>query len=180
MSIDYHIEVEGHYYSVPYQLIGKRVDVRISQDQVEVFHNGKRVAVHLRGRAKGQHTTEARHMPASHRAYKKSPLDLVEEAASIGDEVGELARAIMEAKDHPAQGYRAILGIIRLGKAYPKERVRAACARALAIRGYSYRSVRSILERGLDQVPLSQQGHAFTIEHSNIRGAGYYQGGEGC
>ena len=115
-------------------------------------------------------------MPASHRLYKKSPRDLLEEAAGIGPCVGKLAEAIMEAKDHPIQGYRAIMGITRLARAYPKDRLEAACARALAVRGYSYRSVKSILEKGLDQLPLETQKTFATIEHSNIRGASYYQG----
>ena len=120
-------------------------------------------------------------MPESHRLYKRSPGDLAKEAAQIGEHVAHLARTIMEAKGHPVQGYRAVMGIIRLAKAYPKERVNAACARTLAIKGYSYRSVRSILEKGLDQVPLQPESPCISIEHGNIRGAGYYQeGGERC
>ena len=99
----------------------------------------------------------------------------------IGPHVAQLARAIMEAKRHPVQGYRAILGITKLARAYPKERVDAACARALDIGGYSYRSVKSILEKGLDQVPLQPEFPCIPIEHSNIRGAKYYGGGpKGC
>ena len=175
VSFDYHIQVEGHYYSVPYHLIGKRVDVKISRDQVEVYHKGKRVAVHIRSRVKGAHTTWEEHMPVSHRLYKKSPRDLIKEATRLGPCVGELAEAIMEAKDHPIQGYRSIMGIIRLARAYPKDRLEAACARALAVKGYSYRSVKSILEKGLDQLPLTRQKTFDTIDHSNIRGASYYQ-----
>jgi len=181
VNIDYHIEVDRHYYSVPYQLIGKRVEVRITQHQVEIFYRGKRVAAHIRSRQKGQHTTSEAHMPKNHRLYKKSPRDLEKEAALIGSHVAQLARAIMEARRHPVHGYRAIMGIIKLAKAWSRERVDAACARAMAIGGYSYRSVRSILEKGLDQVPLQSECPCISIEHKNIRGADYYrQGGEGC
>ena len=176
VSFDYHIQVEGHYYSVPYHLIGKRVYVKISRDQVEVYHKGKRVAVHIRSRVKGSHTTWEEHMPVSHRLYKKSPRDLIKEATRLGPCVGELSEAIMEAKDHPIQGYRAIMGIIRLARAYPKDRLEAACARALAVKGYSYRSVKSILEKGLDRLPITRQKTFAAIDHSNIRGASYYQG----
>ncbi len=174
VGFDYHIQVEGHYYSVPYHLIGKKVKVRISGDQIEVYHKGKRVAIHLRSKVKGAHTTWEEHMPEGHRLYRKSPRDLIKEARRLGPCVGKLAEAIMEARDHPIQGYRAIMGIMKLARAYPKDRVEAACARALAIKGYSYRSVKSILEKGLDQLPLSPPGSSTTIDHPNIRGASYY------
>ncbi len=177
VGIDYHVEVEKHYYSVPYQLIGKKVEVRITEREVEVFYCGKRVAVHLRSRYKGEHTTCEAHMPENHRRYKKGPKDLEKEAALIGPHVGKLAREIMEAKRHPVLGYRAIMGIIKLARAWPRERVDAACARALASGALSYRSVRSILEKGLDQVPLQTEFPSPPIEHGNIRGAAYYRGG---
>ena len=181
VGIDYHIEVEKHYYSVPYQLIGKRVEVRVTEREVEIFYKSKRVAAHLRSRHKGEHTTCEAHMPESHRRYKKGPKDLEKEAALIGPHVGKLAREIMEAKRHPIQGYRAIMGIIKLARAWPKERVDAACKRALAIGAISYRSVRSILEKGLDQVPLQTEFPSLSIEHGNIRGADYYrEGGARC
>ena len=180
VGFDYHIQVEGHYYSVPYHLIGKKVNVRISRDQVEVYCGGKRVAAHLRSRVKGAHTTCEEHMPEGHRLYRKSPRDLIEEAMGIGPQVGELAEAIMEAKEHPIQGYRSIMGIIRLAKAYPKDRMEAACARALAVKGYSYRSVKSILEKGLDRLPPMRHEILPSIEHHNIRGASYYQEDKGC
>ena len=177
VGIDYHVEVEKHYYSVPYQLIGKKVEVRITEREVEVFYRGKRVAVHLRSRYKGEHTTCEAHMPENHRRYKKGPKDLEKEAALIGPHVGKLAREIMEAKRHPVLGYRAIMGIIKLARAWPRERVDAACARALASGALSYRSVKSILEKGLDQVPLQTEFPSPPIEHGNIRGADYYRGG---
>ncbi len=178
VNIDYHIEVDRHYYSVPYQFIGKKVDVRITQRHVEVFYKGKRIAAHLRSRQRGQHTTCEAHMPENHRLYKKGPINLEKEAACIGSNAAQLAKAIMESKSHPVQGYRAIMGIIRLSKAWPKERVDAACARALAIGAYSYRSVRSILEKGLDQVPFQTDSSCPSIKHRNIRGADYYKEGD--
>jgi len=177
VNLDYHIEVEGHYYSVPYQLIGKTVEVRISQGQVEIFYRGRRVAAHLRSRKKGRHSTCEAHMPEKHKFYRKNPRDLEKEAALIGSHVARLARAIMESKRHPVQGYRAIMGIIRLARVWSKERVDAACARALAVGAYSYRSVRSILEKGLDQVPLKTEGSSLSLEHENIRGGNYYRKG---
>jgi len=181
VNLDYHIEVEGHYYSVPYQLIGKTVEVRISQGQVEIFYRGRRVAAHLRSRKKGSHSTCEAHMPEKHKFYRKSPRDLEKEAELIGAQVARLARAIMESKRHPVQGYRAIMGIIRLARVWSKERVDAACARALAIGAYNYRSVRSILEKGLDQVPLKTEGPSLSLEHENIRGGNYYrEGGQRC
>jgi transposase len=178
---DYHIEVEGHYYSVPYQLIGKTVEARIGRGQVEIFYRGRRVAAHLRSRKKGGHSTCEAHMPEKHRFYRESFRDLEKKAELIGAHVVRLARAIMESKRHPVQGYRAVMGIIRLARVWSRERVDAACARALSIGAYSYRSVRSILEKGLDQVPLHTESPALSLEHENIRGGDYYRkGGRRC
>jgi transposase len=174
VNIDYHIEVTRHYYSVPYQLVGKTVDVRITEKSVEIFHKGKRVTGHVRSYRAGHHTTREEHMPPHHRAYKKSPGDLIKEAERIGPHVGELAKAIMEHKGHPVQGYRAVLGIMKLVKAYGPERLEGVCTRALAIRCYSYRSVKSILDKGVDRIPAKTHAPSVRIEHANLRGAGYY------
>lgn len=177
VNIDYHVEVDGHYYSVPYQLVGQRVDARFTASTVEVFHSARRVASHLRSYVRGRHTTDAAHMPVSHRRHAEwSPSRIIAWARQTGPATAGLAEAILDARPHPEQGYRSCLGIIRLADRYGAERVEAACRRALAARALSYRSVESILRHGLDSQPLQSEGPARVHpRHVNLRGAAYYR-----
>lgn len=176
VNIDYHVEVDGHYYSVPYQLVGQRVDARFTASTVEVFHSARRVASHLRSYVRGRHTTDAAHMPVAHRRHAEwSPSRIIAWARQTGPATAGLAEAILDARPHPEQGYRSCLGIIRLADRYGAERVEAACRRALAARALSYRSVESILRHGLDSQPLQPEGPARVHPgHANLRGASYY------
>ena len=176
VNIDYHIEVDGHYYSVPYQLVGKKVDARVGEGTVEVFHSGKRVASHLRSGQRWHHTTDTAHMPESHRRHASwTPSRIIAWAEKTGPSTAELVTEIMAARPHPEQGFRSALGIIRLGDRYGHTRVEAACTRALSVRSFSYRSVESILKHDLDLQPLpadtTARGHA---PHHNVRGPDYY------
>jgi transposase len=176
VNIDYHIEVLGHYYSVPYTLARQGVDVRISRGTIEVFHDGRRVAAHVRSRRKGTFTTEPGHRPKSHQKHLEwTPSRIIRWAERTGFHTGELVRRILEDKPHPEQGYRACLGLLRLGDRYGKDRLEAACRRAIHIRGISYRSVKSILQNGLDRMPVDlQTALSLPQEHENLRGADYY------
>ena len=177
VNIDYHIEADRHYYSVPYQLVGQRVDVRTSAVAVEAFHSGRRVASHLRSSVPGRHTTDPADMPDSHRRHAQwTPSRIIAWAEKTGPNTAALATEIMAARTHPEQGYRSCLGIIRLGERYGTERLEAACARALTARALSYRSVESILSHGLDSQPLGQRPPARTHRrHHNLRGPKYYR-----
>lgn len=177
VNIDYHVELDRHWYSVPYQLVGQPTDLRASATTVEVFVRGRRVASHLRSSKPGRHTTERAHMPESHRRHLEwSPGRIVRWAGQTGPATGGLVAAILESRPHPEQGYRSCLGILRLGRRYGPERLEAAAARALAIRALSYRSVESILKRGLDRSPLPDAVPAGpTRRHENVRGATYYE-----
>ena len=177
VHVDYHVEVEGHYYSVPYKHAREQVDVRLTETTMEVFLKGRRIASHRRSLRKGRHTTLPEHMPPSHRKYAEwTPERIIRWAAKTGPSTAELARRIIDSRTHPQQGYRSCLGILRLGKAYGPERLEAAARRALAIGAKSYRSVESILTSGLDMQPLPEevQGSKAPIQHENIRGAHYY------
>ena len=180
-GIDYHIEVDRHYYSVPYQLSQKKLDVRITASIIEVFYRGKRVASHCRSYVRGRHTTVPEHMPRSHREYLKwTPERLLGWASKTGPSAEKLAGVIMRSKSHPQQGFRSILGILRLTKTYDDKRVDAACSRALAIGSRSYKSVASILKNNLDQKPLPGKViEPEPIDHPNIRGSRYYSTTEG-
>lgn len=175
VHIDYHVELEGHYYSVPYHLARQRVELRFDQRTVEVYHEGVRVAVHVRSRARGRASTLEEHMPAAHRHVASwTPERIAGWAAKTGPETAALCRAIMAARPHPELGFRSCLGVLRLGDRYGPERLEAAAARAHAMGADSYRSVRSILERGLDREARCDAAVPPAITHANVRGAGYY------
>jgi transposase len=179
VHIDYHFEVDWHYYSVPFQLIHKRVDVRLTATTVEAFYKGRRVASHERSFKKGGYTTLPEHMPEAHRRYAEwTPTRLTEWASKAGPATAELASRIMEDRPHPEQGFRSCLGLMRLGKGYGLDRLEAASARALAIGSYSYKSVKSILKNGLDKqqlLPSSETENRQPVRHENIRGPEHYQ-----
>jgi transposase len=176
VNIDYHVEADGHYYSVPYQLVGQRVDVRLTATVIEVFYKARRVASHLRSHLRGRHTTDHAHMPVSHRRHAEwTPSRIISWAGRTGPATADLCRAILEARPHPEQGYRSCLGIIRLAERFGAERLEAAAVRALAARALSYRSVESILRHGLDSQPLSVRPTRVHRAHSNLRGPNYYR-----
>lgn len=177
VNIDYHVAVDGHYYSAPYQLVRQEVEVRLTTTIVECFHKQKRVASHFRSHTKGQHTTVAAHMPKGHQHHLEwTPERLVRWAQKTGGDTARVVERILASRPHPQQGFRACLGIMRLGKVYGPERLEAACGRALAINAVTYKSIESILQKELDKRSLPQQApQAPPIEHDNIRGAGYYE-----
>ena len=180
-NIDYHVEVEGHYYSVPYLLVRQQLDVRLSAQVVELFHKGKRVASHRRSALKGRHTTVAAHMPTAHQRYAEwTPQRLIHWAAHSGPATAQVVETILASRPHPQQGFRSCLGIMRLGKSYGDERLEAACQRALALGACSYKSLESILKHGLDRRPLPPKPDATAGSvHMNIRGPQYYQDDKG-
>ena len=176
VHIDYHIEVHGHYYSVPHALIKKQVDVRITAHTIECFHRGQRIASHRRSYHKARHTTVTAHMPESHRqAGAWSPQRLGRWAAQVGPATETLIRRVLSARKHPQQAYRSCLSVLRLGKTYGNDRLEAACQRALTLGSHSYKSLESILRHGLDRQPLAEQTEAeLPTDHDNIRGSTYY------
>jgi transposase len=177
VNIDYHIEVERHYYSVPHQLITKQLDVRITTATIECFYKNKRVASHIRSFRQGHHTTVKEHMPKSHQKWAEwTPQRFIRWAEKIGPQTAQLIEAVLSSRSVPQQGFRSCLGVLRLAKSYGDQRLEAACKRAVAIGGASYRSVASILKHNLDQKPLSNEAATVNpIRHINIRGSHYYQ-----
>ena len=178
VNIDYHIEVDRHYYSVPYQLVSQQVEVRITKGTIECFYKGNRVASHMRSNDQGRHTTLTEHMPKAHQLYAEwTPQRLISWAAKSGEHVSALVEKILGQRLHPEQGFRTALGIMRLGKHYGDDRLEGACKRALGIGAHSYKSIESILRRGLDRIALQNQDipACKPVEHTNIRGPQYYQ-----
>ncbi len=180
VNLDYHIEVERHYYSVPYALVHQEVDVRLTADTLEVLHRGARVASHARSSQAGRATTLTEHMPKAHQKYVgRTPSRLIEEGQQIGPYTGQLMEAILAAKRHPEMGFRSCLGILRLAKTYPAGRMEGAARRALRARAYSSRSMDSILKSQLDRLPGPEDAPGDSpvpaaVEHDNIRGADYF------
>lgn len=177
---DYHVEADGHLYSVPSRLIRELVDVRLTDTTVEIFCGAKPVAVHARSSLRNRHTTIEEHMPSSHRRYAAwTPERITTSAERIGPATAGLFAAIMRAKPHPEQGFRACLGILRLATSYGAERLEAACRRGLDIGASSYGSIASILKNGLDKAYRPAAGQppgadGDPVDHPNIRGATYY------
>jgi transposase len=177
VNIDYHIEIDRHYYSVPYQLVREQVDVRITSTTVEVLFKNKRLASHKRSYQQGGFTTLMEHMPKSHQRYLHwTPSRIIRWAGKNGPMTQELITQIINSRPHPEQGFRSCLGIMRLIKSYSPERLEKACARALHIKAYAYKNVESILKKGLDQQPLvfEQNEKTLPLFHNNIRGKHYY------
>jgi transposase len=192
VNIDYHISVESHLYSVPYALVGATVDVRLTTTTVEILRDGKRVAAHARSTLKGRATTDGSHRPKSHQRHLEwSPSRLVHWGESLGPATGKVVAEILARFPHPEQGYRACLGLLSLERKYDRRRVEAACARALVTGAVSYRSVKSMLATGVDQLSLAESGLATGVDdgvagaptsgvrlpvtHEHVRGAEYYR-----
>jgi transposase len=175
-NIDYHVEIERHYYSVPFQLVGQQLEARYTGMTVEIFHRGTRVASHARSYTAYTATTIHGHRPKSHQAHLEwTPSRLINWAATVGPATAEVVRTILERKPHPEAGYRACLGILSLAKTYSAARLEAASQRALLLRVYSYQSLKSILKRSLDQQPLLDlDSDPSGPHHDNIRGPHYY------
>jgi transposase len=174
-GIDYHVEIDKHYYSVPYTLVRQELWARYTPSTVEVFHRGTRVAAHRRGPPNRGHTTLPEHMPSSHRRYADWTLPrIMREAAEIGPNTTALVEIILREKRHPEQGFRSCRGIVKLVGRFPSERVEAACERALAVGARSYKSVKSILDTKLDRKQSEKAADGPAIVHGNIRGPTFY------
>jgi transposase len=177
VGLDYHVELGKHYYSVPHSLLRQKVDLRLTEKTVEIFHAGKRVAVHVRSSRQGSHSTNAEHMPKAHRAHMEwTPGRLLTWAAQVGPHTRDLVKHLLWHRPHPEMGYRSCLGLLNLAKRFGPTRLEAGCQRTLLLGSPTRRSVLSILEQGLDQEPLPETTPAQpSLLHQNIRGPGYYQ-----
>ena len=174
---DYHVEVDGHWYSAPFRLIRELVDVRVADKTIEIFLKSQRVASHMRAPNRRGHTTLPEHMPSAHRRHASwTPARLIAYGEKVGPSVAALFEAVMTDRPHPEQGFRTCLGILALTRTYDNARVDAACRRGVSIKARSVASIRSILQNGLDRAFLDQTegGDREPVRHGNIRGGGYY------
>jgi len=179
VKLDYHVAVDHHDYSVPYQRATDDVEIRLSAATVEVFYKNKRCASHVRSFEYGGVTTNLEHLPVSHRKYaEESDVGFEAWAATVGTHALALVRAILVDRPHPEHGLRSCRGLKSLTRLYANDRIEAACERALAAGARSYTHVEAILKRRLDQQPLAEpaptEASAPSLDHENIRGADYY------
>ncbi len=175
VNIDYHIVVDQHYYSVPHRLLHTRVDVFLSATAVSVFVRNERVASHARSFRPAEHTTLTEHMPPAHQAMaRRTPQRLREEAAGLGPAIGAYVDRLLSAREHPEQGIRSCLGVLRQSKTYGAARLELACERALAAGALSSRYVEQLLRADQRQPFLDAPSDDGLGEHINVRGAKYY------
>ena len=178
--LDYHVEYDGHYYSVPYQLVKQEVMVHAKQTTLTIFHHSKQVAQHPRSFAKGSHTTDPNHMAKAHRKHQEwSPQRFLDWAEKIGPHTRVVVRYQLESRRHPEHGYRACLGLLSLTKKYGPPRLEAACRRAQHIGAMNYKSITSILKKSMDKLPLlevdGEVQASLPLTHDHLRGADYYR-----
>lgn len=177
VHLDYHLDVDGHFYSVPHCFVRQAVDVRLTATTVEVFRKGERIATHRRSSRKGSHTTLAAHMPKAHQRHLEwTPGRFLTWAQTIGPAARTLVQYLLEHRTHPEQGYRSCLGLLQLAKRYSAPRLEAACQRAISLGAFTRRSVASILAHGLDQTeaPAAATDPQPPLFHDNLRGPSYY------
>ncbi len=175
VGIDYHVDVNGTHYSVPYQLIHRDVDICYNHELIKIYHNSKIIASHERSFTKSYFVTSPEHMPPSHRGIFITPEKIREESLKIGHNTALLIDKIMEDRRSPGSSLRSALGIIRLNGKYPAARVEAACGKALNFSLYRYRNVKNILDKNLENDFIENKLEN-KIAHENIRGAEYYKG----
>jgi transposase len=175
VNFDYHVELAGHYYSVPHGLIRQEVEARLTANTVELFHRGRRVAAHMRLLGGGgRHVTLADHMSSTHRFCADwSEARFRRDAAAIGPHTEAFIIAVLASRKHPEQGFRSCLGILKRLRGVEPARAEAACARALAIGALSSRSIGSILDNNLDK-KSTRKTEDLPLLHANIRGGGYF------
>ena len=176
VHIDYHVEIDGHYYSVPYRLVKQQLDARMTENTIEVFSKGERIASHPRSRQKGHHTTLNAHRPEAHQHYGNwSPERFINWATKIGSATRQVIEGVLHRQHYPEQGYRSCLGILRLANTYSDVRLEAACKRALLLGTCRYKSIESILKHGLDnQSVVVVEESELPQQHENVRGSTYY------
>jgi transposase len=177
LGFDYHIEVDGHYYSAPYHLVKELLEVRITEHTIEIIYKNSRIATHIRSFSRGSHSTISEHMPKKHLKHMKwTPGRLLNWAQSIGQNTLKLTKHLLEKKAHPEQGYRACLGMLNLVRQYGEMRLETACQRAIYYQTLSRRSVFIILKNGLDKhpLPIDESEQSVTPYHENIRGPNYF------
>jgi transposase len=176
IGIDYHVEYDGHYYSVPCHIYPANVLIRVTEKTVEIFSDGKQVTLHPRSHHQGGHSTIKEHMPSDHRFYSEwSPERFIHWAENIGPNTARIVQMVLGSRLHPEQAYRACLGILGFARKYTSVRLESACQYALANEIHSYKGVKNILMNQIDLLSSPEgASQPSLLPHTNIRGKEYY------
>jgi transposase len=175
VSLDYHVEISGFFYSVPHHLLRAQVDTRATARMVEIFFQGNRIAVHQRRYGGARHGTQLEHMPSAHRRYAEwTPERFRAWGAAIGPQTEGLMAAILARRRHPEQGFRTCLGVLRLFRDLDKARAEAVAARAVAYGAFGYQSIASIITKKLDRAAEPAGAAPAVLAHENLRGSKYF------
>jgi len=180
VSFNYHIEIDGRFYSVPYEYIKREVDVRVTRNVVEVFFEGHRVCSHVRlYDRQDNYSTQDAHMPPNHQQYIQWNGDRFRSwAAKIGPQTACVVQSILSSYKVEQQGYRSCMALLKMSDSYTPERLEAACDRALHYTPRpNYKTVQTILKSGQDR-PSENPAPASASNHGFTRGADYYRGGK--
>jgi transposase len=171
VHIDYHVELDKHYYSIPYEFTGKEIGLRFTPERIECWYQGKQIALHVRSYKKGAHTTLPDHMPKAHRKHMEwTPGRFLNWATEIGTATTRFVKHLLECKPHPEQGYRSCLGLLNLSKRHGAVRLEKACERAWQLGARTRRSVDSMLTHNLENLPLpNEKATSLAIHHENLR-----------
>jgi len=180
VSKDYHIQLENNFYSVPYQLIGKKVEVWFSAKTVSITFEGKEVALHPKLLHKGEYSTQTDHMASAHKKYLEwSPGKIMNWGLTIGGETAKLFGKIMESRPHPEMGFRSCLGIISAYQKYQasgfsEEHLEIISSIAITKRRYKVAQVKDLL-KSYKSVETDESAILMTLEsHDNVRGPEYF------
>ena len=176
VNIDYHIQLEKAFYSVPYQLAGRVVTARYSEATVEIYHEHARVAVHRRLYRQGRYSTHKEHMASAHRAYAEwTPSRIIGWGKSYGPHTGALMEKILQVKPHPEMGFRSCMGILRQAKNHDPARIEAVSKRMLELGLYRVKHFKAILSNKVYDTAEIATVLVPDSHHENVRGQAYYQ-----
>jgi transposase len=172
VHLDYHVQIDGAFYSTPYKLIGKTVQVRLTARGIEIFHRQQLVAAHARSAQRGHFTTLAAHRPERHSAVIDLTHEkLMQRAVAIGPATVEVLAQQVQRRRHPEEALRASLGILRLAKDFSPDALERAAERAVALATFSYRALRALISAPSTSI----EQPALPLAHSNVRGGEYFR-----
>jgi transposase len=176
VNLDYHVEVDKHWYSAPYALVHEKLWARVTTTTVELLHRDQRVASHVRSRIPYKHTTDPAHMPEAHRRHAAGVEGVIAWGASVGPMTEAMVRRLIDANPVREKGWRSARGLQRTGEQHGPERTELACARALRFGARSYKPIANILALGRERLTLPGEEpiESPAIDHENLRGPGYY------
>ena len=185
VQLNYHITTDKMNYSVPYEYIKYKVDVRITQNVIEIFYKGRLITCHKRLYGfPGQYSTVSEHMPDDHYLYTQWNAErFIKWACDIGSNTGQTVKAVIASRKVEQQSYKTCIALLKLADAYSAARLEGACEKALCYHSCpSFRSIKTILKTGSDKRAKDSRGTSLektereAQPHAIVRGTAYYGG----